>query len=278
MEHELVFSGGTLAGYALTGTVYLLTPFAAAILLRRYRALRLIPLIAGIAIYFLAVRFCDVFTGIVFSRQALAAQTAIAAGFVGIFEEWGRYFAAKCPIFGIRSDAAAFSYAVGHAGLECMIRCGQSYHIFDIGKRLNANGIGSFLADRTAERSAEITATLQRYAEQSLALGILDALSVVTNFGVHLALTLLICRKVREGIHPVRWTGIACLLHFSLNDCYLSAGILGGEMFASIMGIFWGIGIVFLVWKIADGNAVLDHLRYQMTDSDGYPVDSAEKR
>ncbi|MBR5371655.1 MAG: YhfC family intramembrane metalloprotease [Oscillospiraceae bacterium] len=278
MENELFFSAGTLAGYALNGTVYLLVPIAVAFLLYRYRAFRLIPLLTGIAVYFLSVRFCDVFTGIVFNRQALAVQTAMAAGFVGIFEESGRYFAAKCPIFGIRSDAAACSYAVGHAGLECMIRCGQNYHIFDIGRRLNANGIGSFLVDRTAERTVEITETLNRYAEHSLALGILDSLSVITNFGVHLALTILIYRKLYEGIHPVRWMGIACLLHFSLNDCYLSTGVLGGEMFASLMSIFWGIGIIVLVWKIVNGNTVLDNIRYQMADSDGYPVESTEGR
>ena len=270
MEQDLMFSGGTFAGYVLTGVMYFVLPAAVFFCLRRYRAIRLIPLAAGMIVYLLSPRFCDIFTGMLLRRQTIAIQTAAAACFVGLFEEPGRFLAMKTPLAGIQSTAAALSYGLGHAGMECMIRGVRQFRILNIGQRLNVNGISVFLSDKTTERAAEITAQIQGYADKTLVLSVLDALNTVTNVGVHLALTLLIYKKLREGLHPVRWLGLACMLHVSLNDCGISMSILGGMYFSGIMTVFWGIGIIVLVWKLISGSTVLDEIRYQMADSEGY--------
>ena len=255
-----------MLGYGMTTAVYLLLPCAAFLLMLRYHAARIYPVIVGAIIWFVSVRLCDLTVSVLLLRVPFALKTVYAAEAVAFFEESGRWLAMKCPLTDIRKPADAVCYGIGHAGAECLSRAIGTFRIIGIGQTMNSSGIQAFLSDSSPEQAAEITQTLQYYADGTLFSGILDSCCAVTNFGVHLALSLLIFRKIREYNIKRRWLLLAILLHLLLNAVTWLASFSGRAWVVSLTGIAAGICIIALIMRITDGRSLMDDIRYPLAE------------
>lgn len=261
MDGTLTFSGSTFLGYSVTGIVCCLLPVIVFLWLRRYRAAGLFPLIAGIIMYFLSNRVCDISLGILLASAPPEQKAAAAMECIGLFEELGRYLAMKCPLSDIRKSGAAVCYAVGHAGLESLTRGMQTFRIIGWGKTLNSDGIAHFLRDKSPERAAEITRQLTGYAESGLLVNLMDALNAAVNFGVHIALSLLIYEKCFVTDFRKRWLVLAIVLHIGLNELYGLSSLAGEPVFTKLTGIFCGTAVILLVYRMIDGKTILEELK-----------------
>ena len=257
MTDSTVFSGSTLNGYCIAGIVWLLMPVLALLLMKRQRAVRIFPVILGVTVYFTAVQFSDLFAHIIGFSRGFAEKTVIAAELVSALEEVGRWFAMRYPVTGIRSTSAAVCFGIGHGGLECWIRGFQQFQIMQYGRQVNAEGIGSFLTGKTPERAAEITAQLQQYAARSPLLCLTEILHSMTTFGVQLALTLFLYKKMQESDFDLRWLLLAVLLHDALNAVTLAASLTGSTLFTSFAGLLGSIALIWFVSrKISFGSCI----------------------
>lgn len=262
--NEILFSGGALAGYALSGTVYLLLPAAAFFLMRYYRAARIYPVIVGAIVYFVAVQLSNLFGNMIGFSASFAQKTVLAAELVCYFEEAGRWLAMRWPVTDIRDTRSAICYGIGHAGLECWIRGMQQFHIYHYGMQINRSGIDSLLGSRTPEQIAAFTQQMQAYADNDLFLSLLNILNSLTNFGFHIALSLLVCRKIQETAGQKRWLLCAILLHLILNGAVWLASFSGSTLLTSCTGILCGICIMMIVNKLIGGRFLLNEIRYRM--------------
>ena len=261
-NQEIIFSGSTLFGFGLSGMNYLLLPAAAFLLMRKYRAARIYPVIIGIIVYFLAVKCSDLCANIIGASQSLAVKSLIAVELVCWLEESGRWLAMRYPVADIRDVRSAVCLGIGHGGLECWIRCVQKFRILHYGQQINSSGIGSFLSGKAPERTAEITAALQEYANHSLALSILDSLESIAAFGFHIALSVFLFKKMQESNFAKRWLLAAVGLHYVMNGIPWLASLTGSLYVQDIAGILTAIGIIAFVSKTIDGKACMDEIRY----------------
>lgn len=272
LTSDIVFSGSTVFGFCLAGLVSLLIPAAAYLLMRRYRAARLYSVIVGMITYFLSVKLCDFTVMILFSRASAAMKTALAIAFVGFFEETGRWLAMKYPLTDIRRDSHAVCLGIGHAGMECMMRSIRSFQIARLCVRVRSRGTAPLLTGKTEAQTKQILQQLQDFADQNLFVSLLSCMNAVTNFCFHIALTMLIFKKMQEPRFLTRWLPLAFLLHFALNALYQDATLIGGAAFANIMSILGGAGTVLLVSGIINGRAIADAILYPAdTDSADAP-------
>ncbi len=262
LTKEIAFSGSTFLGYSIAAIVSVLLPAAAYLLMRKYRAARLYSVIVGIITYFLAVKFCDFCVLILFSSASPALQTALAVIFVGFFEETGRWLAMKYPLTDIRKDSHAVCYGIGHAGAECLMRGIQSFRIIRIGQMLNSGGTEPFLSGKTAEQAKTVLQQLQAFADRNLFVSFTDCLNSAVNFCFHIALSLLIFRKIGDAKFLTRWLPSAILIHVLFNGLYSDAAYIGGIAFANITCILTGLGITAAVSKIINGKALIENILY----------------
>ena len=260
----VLLSGGTLAGYALSGIVSLLLPAAAFLWLRYYRAARIYPVIAGIIVYFVAVQMSNLFGNIIGFSASFAQRTVLAAELVCYFEECGRWLAMRWPVTDIRDTRSAICYGIGHAGLECWIRGAQQLHICHLGQQVNRGGIEQFFGSRTPEQIDLFTQQMQIYADHSLFLSLLTVLNSLTNFGFHIAVSLLICRKIQETNGQKRWLLCAVLLHTALNGSVWLASFSGSEILKLCIGILCGICVIIFVNRMIGISDCFDEIRYRM--------------
>lgn len=253
----LTFSGGTLFGLALTVFVYLALPVTVFFLLRSRGRAQVFPVIAGAVTYFLAVRLNDLTAHLLLFRQPVGVQAAAALEFVAIFEETGRYLAMRFPLSDVRRSRAAVCYAVGHAGLECWSRAVQTVGIIGEGLDLNRYGIAHFTAALSGEAARNITEQLQYYADTGLFVSLLNCVQIITNFGVHTALSLLIFKKLIDEGFRLRVLAGAILLHYALNCISWLVSLTGSRIFTSLAGIVTGTAVILLVSRIIDGRQIM---------------------
>jgi hypothetical protein len=90
-----------------------------------------------------------------------------------------------------------------------------------IGKGIDLNryGIAHFTAALSDEAAKNVTEQLQYYADTGLLVSLLDCVQIITNFGVHTALSLLIFKKlIGEGFR-LRVLAGAILLSYIQKAC-----------------------------------------------------------
>ena len=261
---EIRFAGSTLCGFVIAGIADLLLPAAAFLWLKKYRAARVYPVITGIVMYFLAVQFSNLLANMIGLRQSLAVRTVLAAELVCYLEEGVRWLAMRWPVTDIRNTHSAVCYGIGHAGLECWIRGFQKFKICRFGQQINSEGISQFLAGRNMQQTAELTEQLRSYADNHFAYSMLDILNSMTNFGFHLALSLLIFKKMQETNYQKRWLLLAVLLHMLLNGSGWLASLSDSMLLQKLTGIFCGAAVMILVHKLIDGRACIDDIRFRM--------------
>lgn len=252
----LTFSDGTLLGYALTGLLYLLLPAASFLMLRRRGGARLWHVAAGAIVCFLTVGLSDLLARVVGFSLPENQKALIAAELVCFLEEGGRWLAISYPITDIRSERAAVCLGIGHGGLECWIRGVQQFRIFSVGQRLNREGLGAFIAGRTPEAAGQITQTLQIYADRSLPVSLVGMLHAAVSFGFHIALSLLIYRKLNELNPQKRWLLFAMLLHVCNNLFPWLASLTGSVLLQETVGLFVSAGVIAAVYRLI-GSTVL---------------------
>ncbi|MBR1824667.1 MAG: YhfC family intramembrane metalloprotease [Ruminococcus sp.] len=159
----------------------------------------------------------------------------------------------KYPLTNIKTESAAVCYGIGHAGLECFIRGAQTFKIIGYRQKLNSFGLSSFTEGKSPEQAEAIVGQLSRFAEKSLIVSIFDIISIATDFGVHIALSLLIFSKIQEQ-KPLKWLGLAILLHYALNAVSAVTSMSGSLLFTKTAVIIVGCGIITLICKLTGVN------------------------
>lgn len=263
---ELSFSGGTLLGYSLCGAVCLLLPLIAVMLMRKYKAASVLPVIAGAVTYLLFTRFNDIFVTLFFPRMPFSQKMLAAVETIALFEEVGRFLAMKIPLSQVSSSGSAVCLGIGHAGAECMLRAAKAFRTVGYGLRVNSIGPESFLRGKSELQAETITQNLQQYADQSFLCGLADSVQYITNFGFHIAVTLLIYRMIFVTDGRKRWLALAVLLHYAMNCIPYLASLTGSNFFARLAGIGTGTGIMLLVSRLIDGRSVIDEIRFPLAD------------
>ncbi|MBQ5337968.1 MAG: YhfC family intramembrane metalloprotease [Oscillospiraceae bacterium] len=263
---EVFFTGHTLSGYCISGIIYLLLPVIAFGLMKKYNAAKFYPVIVGIIVYFLAVQFSNLSAHLIGFSQSVGNKTVLAAEMVCYFEEAGRWLAMRYPVTDIRKNNAAICYGIGHGGLECWIRGFQKLGIFRDGKQLNAEGISSFLAGKTDKAAEHMTRQMQLYADHPLSLSILETLHSITSFGFHIALSLLIFRKMQETNYQKRWLLLAILLHICMNLTGWITSFSENPYLSDFAGLLCGTAIIVFVCKIVKINNVINEIKYPLDD------------
>ena len=256
---EIVFSTSSLLGWFLTGLLGVMLPLAACYLMFRFRALRMFPLTAGAVTYFLATRFNDLTVNLLFFSAPPASRALFAAVTVCIFEEAGRYLTMRFPLADVHSSAAAVCYGIGHGGLECIIRGIQSFRVYGYGTTYNSEGLSYFTDGKSAERAEQIITNLQGYAERGLPLSLMHILNAGGNLCFHIALSVLIYKKIQYG-QGLQGLMIAILLHDAINELYNIAGVTGGDWAAVSTGLLCAAGITVLVCKLIGGHSVIGEI------------------
>ena len=261
---DIFFSGGTMFGYWLTAVMYMVLPVIAYFIMKACGAARLLPVIAGVVMYFIAVKLCDLTVWIALFSAPFSVKQAAAVELVCIFEETARWLAMKYPLFNIKSSAAAVCYGIGHAGMECWMRGGSTFKLIGIGSRLNSDGINSFISGKTPEKAEETLKELQRLADKGIITSIAGSVEIMSNFGFHIALSVLIFKKMYEPNFKKRWLLLAIGLHYALNCISWAVSFSGSQLITSIVGIISGAAIIALVWRIIDGRNVVDEILYPL--------------
>ena len=252
---EIVVSDSTLFGFCITGLVYFIVPVLAFFIMKKYGAAGIIPVIAGVITYFLSTRISDT---IVWAMSLPAAVMPVAAAeMAGISEETGRYLAMKYPVSGVDSYSSAVCCGIGHAGLECWIRSFDSFSHINRGQKINMIGFSAY-----TEGKSEITVQmLRKLADNSFFISLLDSVEVVINFGVHIALSLLIFKKLHEGDFKFRWLLLAVFLHLELNELTWTASLSENLLIQVLTGIICGIAVILIVNKIINIKDIINEIR-----------------
>ncbi len=172
----------------------------------------------------------------------------------------------KYPLTDIRRDSDAFCYGIGHAGAECLMHGIRFFRIIRIGQKLNSGGTALFTEGKTQEQINTILQQLQGYADRNLFISLTDCLNAAVNFCFHIALSLLIFRKIGDAKFLTRWLPLAILTHILFNGLYNDAAYIGGAAFANIICIFAGLGIVRLISGIINGKALINGILYPMNE------------
>jgi len=251
---EIAVSSTAQLGYCLTGIVYLLLPPAAYYILRRYGAARLLPVIAGAVMYFIATRLADLTVWLALGSASFAVKAAAAAELVPFTEEPARYFAVRYPLTGINSAGTALCYGIGHGGLECLFRAVDSFRSIGILDKLTAQASG--------ENAVQVTDSLRQMAEYSFPLSIAASVSLIMSFCLHLALSLLIYRKLHDQ-KPVKWLFIAIGIHYANNVLGWLVSFVAVRAVMYIFSSLLTLSLILLTIKLIGGREVLEEIRSQ---------------
>lgn len=265
MDETVYFSGSTLLGYGITGAVYLVLPVLAFYIMHRHNAARLWHVFVGVITYFISTRLSDACVLLLLSSASAAQKQVAAAELVCVFEETGRFLAMRFALSDIHSSRGAVCYGIGHAGLECWISGVQKFQLTSYGTKINRVGITSLLSGVSSERAVELTEVYRRYAANNIFLSFLDQFTAVTDFGVHIALSLLIYKKLIADRPKSRWLAAVIGLHYALNTVSYIASLSGSLLFTDIAVLICGIAIIALVYRLIDGREVADEIMYPPT-------------
>lgn len=260
--NDIVFSGSTLIGYCITALIYLALPVAAFFIMRRYNSAKLLPITAGIITYFLSTRLADGMAYIMLPAASFAQKAAISTEIVCITEELGRWLAIKYPLLNVRTSGAAVCYGIGHAGLECWIRGFDTFNIIGYGQKLNSEGVEPFTAGKTPQAAEAVIKQLNAFADNDIFCSILDWLNILTNFGFHICLSVMIFKKLNDNNFKKRWLLRAILLHYLLNGSVWLTSFSGIAVLSKLTGIIVGAGIIVYVYRTIDGRSVIDDIIY----------------
>ncbi len=254
----ITFSGGCLAGYLLSGIVYILLPAAAFLLMKKYSRARIFPVITGMTVYFLSTRLADLAAHIAGSSLSYANRAVIAAELVCFTEEAGRWLAMRYPVTDIKDTSSAVCLGIGHAGLECWIRGIQKFRIYQYGLDINRKGTESFVSGK----AASVTEQLRSFAERPLGISILDSVESISVFGVHIALSLLIFKKLKSCGSEKRWLILAVFLHYTVNFSGWLTSLTGNMLISDIIGISCQAGVIAVVFRFISIRECADEIRY----------------
>ncbi len=226
---------GSSIGYAIMAAVCFAAPILVYLRAKRYDSAMIIPVIVGAIFYFLSTRMCDLAVWITLSAAPMSVKIAASSELVAVFEETARWLAMKYPVTNIETSRSAFCYGIGHGGLECFIRGGSAIKLISQGR------------------------------DMGLLPGVMGALNMTVNLGVHIALSLLIYKKAHEE-KSLKWLGAAILLHYSLNSLVFLTSFGGSDVFTEFAGVFLGVGLILIVYKIIGGENVLTEIKYHTDD------------
>ena len=268
--NDIVFSDSIILGYCVTAFIYLALPVTSFFIMRKYNSAKLLPIIAGIITYFLATRLADGAAYLMIHAAPLAQKAAISTEIVCITEEVGRWLAIKYPLSNVNNSGAAVCCGIGHAGLECWIRGFSTFSIIGYGQTLNRDGITAFTAGKTTAAADSIIKQLTDYAENDIFCSILDWVHIITNFGFHICLSVMIFKKIKESDFKKRWLLRAVLLHYLLNGSTWLASFSGIPVLSKLTGIIVGAGIIIYVFRLIDGRSVIDDIIYPQLQNDTF--------
>ncbi len=217
-------------------------PIALPIIWRKKTHARLLPAAVGAAIFILFVLVLErLLHSVVLKQPAIIGNTVLYvlyAGFAaGIFEETGRWFAFRFLLKKYREREAAITYGIGHGGIEAILITGISMAAnLALVVILALNGEAGLSAIVGSEETATLVSTYQSTAPVLFLVGGLER---VTAMALHIALSILVFRAVRE--HKAGYWLLAILFH-ALVDCF---------------AVLYSVGVIANIWVIELGVLVM---------------------
>ncbi len=224
-------------------------PVALLIFWRKKTHARLFPAVIGAATFVLFALVLErLLHSVVLKLPAVTGNTVVYvlyAGFAaGIFEETGRWFAFRFLLKKYRGRETSVTYGIGHGGIEAILITGTTM--------LSNLALAILLATEgeaglTAIVGSDTAATLiSAYRSTAPGLYLVGGLERVTAIALHIALSVLVFRAVRER-RIGRWL-LAVLFH-ALVDCFAvlySVGVIG-NIWVIELGVFlMTVGIALL--------------------------------
>lgn len=224
-------------------------PFALLIFWRKKTHARLFPAVIGAATFVLfALVLEQLLHSVVLRLPAVTGNTVVYvlyAGFAaGIFEETGRWFAFRFLLKKHRGRETSVTCGIGHGGIEAILITGTAMiSNLVLIAALASEGEAGLTAIVGSEQAAALIST---YRSTSPALYLVGGLERVTAIALHIALSVLVFRAVRERSIG-RWL-LAVLFH-ALVDCFAvlySVGVIGNIWVIELGVLLMTVGIALL--------------------------------
>ncbi len=234
---DIKVSGLAIACMVATAAISFLIPLALLWYVRKKKGADLAPFFVGCIVF---VLFALVLEGAL--NRALLLNSAagerilgspwlygIVGGLMaGIFDETGRFVAFKTALRKYRGkDSNAFSYGIGHGGIEAMLLIGLSY-ISNIALSLmiNSGMMETLLAQVPAEAAAQVQGAFAQLTGTAPSLFLMAGLERISAIGLHIALSVLVWFAAKKrglfALYP-----LAVLLHALVDMVTAIAARLG---------------------------------------------------
>ncbi|MBR6101504.1 MAG: YhfC family intramembrane metalloprotease [Ruminococcus sp.] len=247
---DISFSNSALAGFGIEAAVFFLLPLAAIFFMKKFSRARVYSMLVGVIVYFLAICITSLLAGLLGFAVSAAQRTVIAAEIICLFEEPGRWLAMKYPLTDIKTTYAAVCYGIGHGGLECFNRGIQRFSYILDGQTVNHKGIAAVVDTDSASRASDIVKQYQYLAENTVLLSLLASVESIVIFCVHIALSLLIYKRLYEDHSIKRGLLPAIGLHYLINAASYLASLSENGFLTRLAGIGAGLAVIAVVFRL----------------------------
>ncbi|HPR40544.1 MAG TPA: YhfC family intramembrane metalloprotease [Oscillospiraceae bacterium] len=224
-------------------------PVALLIFWRKKTHASLFPVMIGAATFILfALVLEQLLHSVVLKIPAVTGNTVIYvlyAGFAaGIFEETGRWFAFRFLLKKYRDRETSVTYGIGHGGIEAILVTGAAMlSNLALVILLATQGESALIAAVGGDTASTLISTFRATAPSLYLVGGLER---VTAIALHIALSVLVFRAVRE--HRIGDWLLAILFH-ALVDCFAvlySVGVIDNILVIELGILLMTVGIALV--------------------------------
>ncbi|HQQ88914.1 MAG TPA: YhfC family glutamic-type intramembrane protease [Oscillospiraceae bacterium] len=224
-------------------------PVALLVFWRKKTHASLFPAVIGAATFILFALVLEQLLHSVVLKMPTVTGNVVAyvlyAGFAaGIFEETGRWFAFRFLLKKYRGCETSVTYGIGHGGIEAILVTGAAMlSNLALVILLATQGESGLTAAVGSDTAAALISTFRATAPSLYLVGGLER---VTAIALHIALSVLVFRAVRE--HRVGDWLLAVLFH-ALVDCFAvlySVGVIGSIMVIELGVFLMTVGIALI--------------------------------
>lgn len=221
---EIVFSGETIAAYAITGAICILFPVAAALIWRfcfKKGSLKFTFIGAGMFFLF----------AIILERLLHSVMLPLVSGNVviyciygasaaGIFEETARFLSFRFLMKNSRSAENAVSYGLGHGGFEAIYLAGiTSISVLMMAAAISASGTEAMIqsfSDGNEAVAETLYSQLSSYAKLTMSGALVGIFERIVAMVLHVSLSVLVMESVM--IKGRAWLYPAAIIIHALMD------------------------------------------------------------
>ncbi len=201
---DIVFSAGTIIGYALTGIVATALPIGLLFFWKKYTGESIFPFFVGIAAYYIAA------TVRIFMRMPLKVEGSIfqsnkllycfaQALLSGVLEETARLIAFRYPLRNRTARSTSVMYGIGHDAYESIILTGITSFQFVIAAiGYNRYGMEGYGVDLNSEEALSLYESTRKLADQSFFESLIFTLDEVSSIAVQIALSVIVFAALQK--------------------------------------------------------------------------------